>query len=188
VPAAAGEEQVPEPADDPRLVRPRADASEENVVQLEPESVSAPRASPSPRKPRTARAPDHGAEPPASSSPPDAPRHAAATARAAAAAEARAIIEDAENQAREQRRLIARQRDRLIGEMSRRRAQLEERERELTDEITNLETTLRSLRSQLNVKIATSWLERENGDDDPAGPTDSSSGNPPGGRPSNTTQ
>jgi hypothetical protein len=190
VPAAAGEKRVPEPPapDDPRLVRPRGDASEERVVHLEPESVPAPGVPPSPRKPRTAPAPDRGVAPPPSSSPPGAPRHGAAPAREAAAAEARAIIEDAEKQAREQRRLIARQRDRLIDEMSRRRAQLEERERELTDEITNLETTLRSLRSQLNVKIATSWLERENGDEDPAAPTDSSSGNPPGAQSSNTTQ
>jgi hypothetical protein len=190
VPAAADEKPVPEaPApDDPRLVRPRADASGERVVHLEPESVPAPRVSPSPRKPRMAPASDHGIAPPPNSSPPGAPRHEAATAREAAATEARAIIEDAEKQAREQRRLIARQRDRLIDEMSRRRARLEERERELTDEITNLEATLRSLRSQLNVKIATSWLERENGDEDPAGPTDSSSGNPPGAQSSNTTQ
>jgi hypothetical protein len=44
------------------------------------------------------------------------------------------------------------------------------------------------LRSQLNVKIATSWLEREDDDEDSAAPTDSSSGNPPGAHPSNTSQ
>lgn len=193
VPAATGTEQLPEaPArDDPRLIRPRADASEERVVHLEPEpepeSVRVPQASSAPHKRSPAPGSDQAASPPFSSSP-EAPRRGAAGGQEAATAEAQAIIEDAEKQAREQRRLIARQRERLIDEMSRRRAQLEERERELTDEISNLETTLRSLRSQLNVKIATSWLEREDDDEDSAAPTDSSSGNPPGAHPSNTSQ
>jgi hypothetical protein len=141
-----------------------------------------------PHESHRAPGPDPGAAPPPFSSAPQAPGRSTEGGPEAATAEARAIIEDAENQAREQRRLIARQRERLIDEMSRRRSQLEERERELTDEITNLEVTLRSLRSQLNVKIATSWLERENGDEDPAAPTDSSAGNPPGAQSPNTPQ
>jgi hypothetical protein len=180
-------ERTPEgPApEDPRLVGPPARASGERVVQLEPEPVPAQGVTSSPRKPRREPQPAGVSPPPSPSPQPDAPR--SARAREAAAAEARAIIEDAEKQAREQRRLIARQRDRLIDEMSRRRAHLEQRERELTDEIANLEVTLRSLRSQLNVKIATSWLKQENGDDGPA-PTDSGPGNPPGAQPSNPTQ
>jgi hypothetical protein len=154
----------PRRSDDPRLVQPRAESTpdEDRVVDLERDSVR-PRVVPSARA---------STEPPAASSgrravtpPPPPPKPSGArrpeTPGDEGEAEARSIIEDAERHAREERRLIARQREQLIEEMSRRRAQLEERERELTREIAKLEDTLGTLRSQLNVKIATSWLERD---------------------------